>query len=567
MKTIEDFDVIEGVPPVFSPESWVSVDIECFKMDGKRLHRPTGYFASCSFTCDGQTAYVVTDLEQLKAAEQSIWNCGLVFMNMAFDVRHLRRWITLLSRRNVRDIMLTESILYGGYYSRFSLRDLTRRYLHAYMQKETRSQYEKADEVTPEMILYNARDAIVQWRVDREQMKIAKNGFAKVWYEIDLPASWAFLEFKGVPLDQKKWKEIAEKNTEMSKELKETFPFNPNSPAQVLKHLKEVEKLDIKETGAETLNPYVGKNETVSRLMQYRTVDKRRSTYGLSWLNAHLEPDGKIYTSINVIGAKDTGRTSSDSPNLQNIPVRDSPEFRECFISSPRHVLVGGDFGQQEIRVAAYESQDRKLLALLASDQDIYCGVASDIHERVITKADKKERQDAKGVALGAIYGLTAIGLAIKLTNERKEKVTRNEAQDLLDLFFSKFPELARWCDKQRMRVQKGFVKTPDGRTCWINPYSYQAENNALNAPCQGGGAGMMKYSVRLLWERWDRRLEPFPAILQVHDEVILEPLIENCGYAEDLLRKCMIEAGEFVIPGVPVSVDVHTGRTWAEIH
>lgn len=578
MKTVRDIkiNIYEQVPPLFMSGDEIAIDLEIFGMQKGKFHRPVGKFASAAVTADGENVYVITSQYDLTSLEESVADATPIFHNAMFDIFHMRRWMQFPDNYTMWDTMLMEQVLWGGYYNGFGLNDLVRRYLDLYMPKDTRTDYQTATKLTDEMIEYNAYDAAMTWRVKQKQAKQVKKSHRRTYFEVDQPNIYTFMNAKGAMIDVPLWLSAHEMFSAKAEELKKGFPFNPNSPAQVKKHFTEVLKIELSGTGAEILERV--RDPMAGKILEYRKYAKRVSTYGKKWLEKYLEDDCRVYTHYNVCRAE-SGRTSSSDPNVQQIPARDVPIYRQAFIAAPGYVLVGGDFGQQEIRCAAYLSQDDDLIALLKSGEDIYAGVATEIHGRKIVKADK-ERQDAKGVVLGAIYGLTSKGLHAKLKAEwedRKRKMgaeftepepTEESCQELLDMFFSRYQKLAIWCNTQREKVYtQGYVRTPDGRKCWLNPYHWSVENNALNSPNQGGGAAMIKLAAKKLYQRWSRSREPFPLILQVHDELVLEVMEENKEYAVELLREVMLDAAEEVIPGIPAKVDIKTGQNWSEIH
>lgn len=557
MKTIDDLVILEAVPPKANPNDWAAIDLEIYGGIKGKLHRPIGEFASLAVTYDGRTAFVITDLDKLEATMDALEDATIVAQNAAFDVQQLRRWVDFPARDKFWDTMLVERILYNGLYDEFNLPALVRRHLGFYMEKGTVEEFQEAKEMSREMIRYNAIDTIGTWLVAQKQRELCKASHLRVWNDVDLPALWAFLDFKGPKLDAERWMQIAKENEMRAAELKGGFPFNPNAPAQVKSYFNQTLKLKIPDTNAETLERHAKKHSMVKDLLDYRHFDKRRSTYGENWITSYVESDGRVYPSYDVSRAE-TGRVAANNPNIQNIPVRDSPVYRECFVASEGHTLVGGDYAQQEIRVGAYLSQDEALIELLRSGRDIYSDIASLIHGREITKKDP-ERQAAKSVVLGAIYGLSVYGLSMDLG------ISDEEAGDLMNTFFGRFPDLYRWMGKQQKSEK--YVKTAYGRRCWLNPYNSQSLRNALNSPCQGGAADMVKIATGLFHKRWNTLIEPFPVILQVHDEIDTEVWETNIDYTKDLLHRCMIEAGEMVIPGVPVVVDIKIGKNWSQIH
>lgn len=559
MDQITKVDIIEALPDTpFLATDVVSFDLEIFGGIKKKLHRPIGKFASLALCADGQTSYVITDQRELSALETILFKNRpiLVAHNASFDIRQLRRWMSFPVTDRLHDTMLFERILYNGLYENYSAADLSRRYLNLYMDKSVREKFEKATTLSEEMIRYNAIDAVTEWRFYQEQIQRAKKDDWKIWREIDGPAMWAFLDFKGAYVDREKWLAIADANEAIANALLAEFPFNPRSPAQVKKYLTSECKLNIASTNEKELANHLDV-EIVQKLLKYREVEKMRSTYGKTWADEYIESDNRVYTSYDVNRAE-SGRTSSSNPNIQNIPTREHPELRECFVAPDGYVLVGGDFSQQEVRIAAYLGNDENMIAIFARKGDIYCETASIMYGEPVSKADER-RQRVKALVLGIIYGMSAYGLAARTG------MTKEEAEEFINLFFYHFPGIKQYTINQSKATK--WVKTPSGRRSWINLLSSSGKRNALNSPCQGGGADMMKRLVALMHQRWDTSLEPFPATLQVHDELVLEVKECNAEYAKTLMEQCMTESGEWCIPGVPIAYNIKIGHSWHDIH
>jgi DNA polymerase I-like protein with 3'-5' exonuclease and polymerase domains len=558
---------INEPPPIFGPDDWVSMDLECFGMV-EPIHRPTGKFASLS-VCDGTTAWVLTSSNLnweiwLSWWVDSVANCNLVMMNAKFDIFHLRRWSDFPDHKKLWDIMLIDKIMWSGYYEHFSLADLARRHLGVYVDKSAREFFPDATEMTQEAIEYNVNDTVYTLQVCQSQRKAIKKTDLKIWYEIDQPTLYAVLRMGGPMVNVEGWRAFIDSFAMRVASF--SFPFNANSPAQVKKYITD-RKIKLESTGEDKLLslksqleekkvPDIEIIQLIDNLLEYRKLSKRVSTYGESWLK-YVEGDGRVYPNYHINQAE-TGRFSTSDPSIQTIPIKDTPEFRKFFVAAPGKVLIGGDYGQQEVRVMAYLCADPALLAILNSGRDIYAEIATTIHKRKIEKTDP-ERKLMKSIVLGLLYGMSEYGLA------RELHMTVEEATVHLKKFFFTFPVLSSFISQQRQSSK--FVKTPIGRKFWLNPYDQGSERNALNSPCQGGASDMIKMAMIYLYQDWDYTLEPYPVILCIHDELVLEVNEENAEYAKTMLETRMIAAGKAIIPGVPVTVDVKVGHSWYETH
>ena len=543
------------VPPKFPAGSEVSYDLEVWttKEDAKRLHRPGGRFASFAVTDDGINSYVITDERNLQQAVDNMKDCVWIAQNASYDLTQISQWVQLPSVKSHHCTMLFDRVLWGGFFNKYSLKDLARRYLELYISKEARSafaveSYDQIPFMDGDMIFYNAADAVITWKIYKEQMSRAKEDHLRIWDEIDGPAMCAFLDFKGVYIDQEQWIKMVTDAEEEIATLAESFPFNPNAPGQVLTYCKDILKLKISNTNEKVLSKHTKKHKILEDLLRHRKLEKRRSTYGMNWIEM-IEDDGRIYSSWDANRAE-SGRTASSSPNLQNIPVRDTPEFRECVIAKEGNVLVGGDYAQQEIRTMAYLSQDKNLIKLLEDGGDIYINIAEEIG---------KTRKETKDIVLGISYGMSPYGLAKAL------EVPKKEAEEIIYNFFQKFYGVYRWSMKQEKR--KNYVVTAYKRRCWLNIYNSHYQRNAINSPNQGSAADMTKLAINIMHKEWCKTFPVFPMILQVHDELVAEVKEEYAQFCQGIMESSMIMAGERIIPGIPIKVEVKIGKKWSEVH
>jgi len=580
MKTLECKQIYLSLPPVLSETDTVSLDLELSGLREEQLHRPAGRFVSLACSFDGETAYLIEDDELIPEFLENISKAMFVFHNSTFDIGHLRRWATV-NERPIRDTMLIEKILFSDYYEDFGLNDLVRRYLGCYMAKDVRKEFhEHEGRMTQEQIQYAALDVIGTWLVDKEQQKIVTQEDKLVWGKIDMPTVWASVDFCGFPVDTQRWLEIADGYEKKKIEIEESLgvkyghtekkmsgrgkarqevevfvPFNPASPSQVLTLLRS-QGINVDSTGDEVISPFREESELVSTLLDYRNYAKKSSTYGKDYLQ-FVESDGRIYSSLNVIGTA-TGRFSSRSPNMQQIPRGE--EYRRCFIAGDGKKLVIADYSSQEPRIFAYLTQDDKLMEIINSGQDIYCSVADFAFGEKITKKDKERRNQIKSLVLGLMYGLSPYGFSVQ------NEVDIETAQEDFDKFFAAFPKAATWV-KNKQNYNPRLTKTILGRKCHLHPYNSQWKRNTLNNPIQGGGADMVKLAIREFRKSCITKFgsDRVGIILPVHDEIVV---LCDEGIAEQVkvcLEDTMISVGEKIHKGIKASVEAHVADSWAE--
>jgi DNA polymerase I len=556
-------NIYHTVPSHQPPNSYVGLDIEIFGMNDKTLHRPTsGVFACLSIATSPEDVYMIHSPDELPPTLQAIKDSIWVIHNSKFDLTHMRRWDTIAPRKKLWDTMLIERILWGGYFDTFGLNDLARRYLDIYVEKETRDEFKKATVMDERMIQYAALDASICLQIAyAQQKKMTKTDF-KIWSEVDRDAMWAVMDFKGMAIDVDKWLALSEKNKAKADEIKAQLPFNPDSPSQVKNYLSVRGFKGMKNAQAETIEKLIKKHPEAEATplaiaqQEYKTYATRAKRYGESFLKDHLEYDDGVAVIVpdwNVTGAT-TGRMSCSDPSLHNIPVRDTKEFRECFIARPGHKIIVWDWSSQEPRITAHISQDPRLLQIFRDDKDIYCEMAWDIKQERIDKSNQL-RDDMKPVFLGATYGLSKYGLAKRLN------CTVDEAEAYLNMFFRKYPGVNQYVENQRR--EKRYVHTILGRKYYINPYAEGGENNALNSPIQGSAGDMLKQTFAKMWKEWSFDF-PFSLVGVVHDEMIADVPAEYAEEVKKFGERCAVEVGKAMCPSVPWKVDSYIGSSWA---
>ena len=319
-------------------------------------------------------------------------------------------------------------------------------------------------------------------------------------------------------------------------------------------------------TDAATLEKLRGEHPVVDALLDYREVEKLRSTYGEGLVAAvEVEPDNRIRATFNQTVAR-TGRLSSDAPNLHNIPVRTETGrvFREVFVAAAGHELLVADYNQIELRCIAHLAEDPGLIQAFESGQDVHTSVAAQVFAIDPAAVGIEERSTAKMVSYGLAYGMEAYGLGQRLN------IPTGEAAVILDAYFGAFPALREYMDRTVAEARsRGYTETLFGRRRRIPEINSSnarlrqaAERQAMNSGIQGLAADIFKVALVRLDYALETRGLASRIILQVHDEVILEvPEGEN-GEAADLTVETM--AGAFELR-VPLEVHLSTGHSWAD--
>mgnify|MGYP001616145558 FL=1 len=556
--------LIKGLPRPANKGEWVAVDIEMYKQELGRLHRPTGTFACISIAFENGDVYQVYDTTDLRKALNLIKEGQWILHNAMYDIRQLRRWVDIRPRP-LWDTMLVELDLFGGLYSNFGLDDLSRRWLMTRMDKSIREMFSDREKMTPKMERYSGLDALSTLKIARKQEEYIKEQDESMeWYwEVDEPCIWAVLDMPPVRVDVEAWQMQVSKFDLQAEALEAGLGFNTKSPQQVMAIAKKM-GWALRDTKHETL--VAAQEEATSKkekaffdgIVLARRYRDASSKYGHGWLEDHVETGGLVYPSWRVTGAE-TGRMSCSDPNLMNIPVQEMPVYRTFFIpKDKKRQMMVSDVSQQEPRITAMFSGDERLLAAIHAGENIHLTVAKEIFGKSDLTKTKNPREYfvGKKINLGSTYGLTKYGLA------RQLHISEEEADRFLKQYFLRFRRVAQWMDGQRINgLRLGYVRTAMGRRIWINPYSYQAGNNCINGPIQGSAAEHTKLALVNNWRESNSRGLEFCVVGAIHDELLSD--IPKSKKIEKLSTDAWMEAGRRVIQDVPIKIDVKIGASW----
>jgi DNA polymerase-1 len=308
-------------------------------------------------------------------------------------------------------------------------------------------------------------------------------------------------------------------------------------------------------------------HELPSRILEWRQLQKLKSTYADA-LVEQINPDtGRVHTSYAMAIAQ-TGRLSSTDPNLQNIPIRteEGSRIRHAFIAEPGNVLVSADYSQIELRLLAHVADIPALKESFARGEDIHARTASEVFGVPMAGMDAMTRRRAKAINFGIIYGISGFGLA------RQLGIGQGEALGYIKRYFERYPGIRDYMEHAKaVAKDKGYVTTPFGRRCWISGIADKlparrsyAERQAINAPLQGGAADIIKRAMVRLPEVLARECASARMLLQVHDELLFEVPATAAHELAGVARRVMESAATL---SVPLVVETGTGRSWAEAH
>ncbi len=395
--------------------------------------------------------------------------------------------------------------------------------------------------------------------------------------EIPLVRVLARMEEIGIGVDREALVRIRDDLEWTATKLRETVvgdaghDFNVNSTKQLREILFDELGLSPQKktktgysTDAQSLEKLRGEHPIIQHLLEYREVEKLRSTYGEGLL-AEIGPGDRIRATFNQTVAR-TGRLSSDAPNLHNIPIRSERGrvFRSAFIAPAGRRLVVADYDQIELRCIAHLAEDPGLIAAFEAGDDIHTTVAARVFRVDPSEVDHQMRSRAKMVSYGLAYGMEAYGLAQRLN------IGTGEAAEILDSYFGAFPSVRAYMERTVAEArERGYTETLFGRRRPIpelassNRQVRQAgERQAMNAGIQGLAADIFKVALIHL----DAGLEDAGLVsrivLQVHDEILVEAPEDEVEPATDLVRSTMIGAYEL---RVPLEVELLVASSWAD--
>ena len=348
--------------------------------------------------------------------------------------------------------------------------------------------------------------------------------------------------------------------------------FNVNSTLQMRKILFEQLGLPVikktpkgaPSTDASVLEKLADQHEIVSKLLEFRELDKLRSTYVESLLKL-VDADGRIRGRFNQMGAA-TGRLSMEQPNLQNIPARseEGRAIRKAFVAAPGTVFLVADYSQIELRILAHMSADPGLVEAFANDVDIHAATAARVNSVALSEVTDEMRRTSKMINFGLLYGMEAYGLGQRLD------IDRTEAQRHIDEYFVQFPDVKAFMsgivDAAR---ESGYTTTILGRRRYLPELHSRStrdrqmgERMALNAPIQGSAADIIKKAMIDL----DRELRASGSgaemLLQIHDELVLEVPLDEIETITELTVATMEHVTELQ---VPLKVSYGVGNTLAD--
>ncbi len=438
---------------------------------------------------------------------------------------------------------------------------------------------------------YAAEDADITYRLykllkknlDKENLNNIYESFEKPLIKI-----LAFMEISCVKVDNNFLKKLSNKFSEKISSLEREIyklsrkKFNIASTKQLgeimyndlkIASLKKTKKGSFA-TSASVLEDLAYKGNKFPKLvLDWRQVTKLKNTYSDA-LQDHINPNTKrVHTSF-LLAATTTGRLASSNPNLQNIPIKseDGKNIRKAFISEKNYKLISADYNQIEMRILSDLADVKELKKAFFNNEDVHSLTASQVFNVDTKKVNQDMRRKAKAINFGIIYGISQYGLAKQIN------VSNNEAEEFLNAYFLKFPEIKEYMNSTIKFCRKsGYVQNIFGRRTYlsgINDKNFNIRNfqerAAINAPIQGSASEIMRIAMIRIQNKFDEiKNNKSRMLLQIHDELIFESSEEDLKSIVKLIEKEMtsVKDSEFHSFSIPLSIDINFGENWGMLH
>ncbi len=581
-------------------KTFIGLDVETYKLPQFSTDKQAGLDPRKSgirlvqFYDGGEMVYVfdVLKLGGISALGEEIWRKPMVAHNAKFEMKHLmfagvipqKLGCTLLADRVLtgQRAKLKKSLGLSCY---ATLKDLSKEFLGLVVSKEQQVSNWAEENISAEQLEYAALDAVLVSKLFSIQLEALHKNTLMHSYQLLRNAQRPIVQMElcGIGFDVLKHKTLIEEwkleKESLKRDILETVgkELNLNSRKQLDKWLKEVLKQEDLEpwaktpggqlsTSAETFKLHEHQHDVFPKLVQYSHVGKLISSFGESLYKYIDMSNNRLYGSFSL-GETVTGRMSSRSPNLQQMP---RTGFRNLFLAQDGYKLVGLDFSQQELRVAALVTQDKELLRIYEEGGDVHKNTAAALLKIPIDQVGKDHRQLAKAVNFGLLYGQGANGLAVYAKKTYSVDMTVEEAGKHKNAFFKMYKGLRRWQNEtgnlakilEKVRTQCGRIRDFSRE---IKGYIY---GSALNTPIQGAAAEITLHAlIRLV----PLLCEECRLVNVIHDEILFEVVEDRVEEISEKAAVAMEQAFIDVFPGsgpfLKGLVEAKVGNTWEEAH
>ena len=510
----------------------------------------------------------------------------VIGQNLKYDINVLRKY-SLDFKNNIEDTMLMSYVLNSG--GKHDLDTLASKYLnqktisYEEVAGKGKDQISFADVEISRAVEYACEDSDLTYLIyDELKSKLDKDKKLLFIYkniEIKLMLIIAEMEYVGVSIDEA---ELSKQSASLSKRLNQIEKniykisgrqFNISSPKQIQEIFYDELKLPVLKktpkgqpsTNEDVMTQLAEDHELPGLILSYRNLLKLKNTYTDKLGEQVSDVSKRLHTSYNQT-ITITGRLSSSSPNLQNIPIRteDGRKIRSAFIPRDGFELFSADYSQIELRIMAHLSGDIAMIDSFINGEDIHSSTARKVFN---TKKEpsSEERRAAKAINFGLIYGISAYGLA------RQLKIENIEAKNIIDTYFAKYKRVKEYMEELKETAGKNeYVETMHGRKVFLPNITHSnfqvrsaAERTAINAPIQGTAADILKIAMIDI-SQWlqSNKIHNIFMIMQVHDELVFELKKSDIEHYSEKISNIMSEAENL---SVPLVVNTFSGSNWQD--
>jgi len=515
--------------------------------------------------------------EGVKVLKDLLQSRGIVGHNLKFDLKHL--YGLGIEPYAVFDTMIASQLL--GDTERHSLQKLAMHYLGLVIDKSLQLSNWASRNLTKEQLEYAALDvklvkdlfylllSKLNQTPHREEI-LLKTRTSKVFglqnpvaiVEMAFVQEVAKLELNGLPVDQEELERLLlEEKKELQKRVMEFMVkhrVDPLSPKQIGELLVKRYNLELPRTEKgnlstddKALSEYAD-HPVVAQILEIRS--RKKNIEKLEEIKEYLR-DGRVYPEFKQIGAI-TGRMASLNPNVQNIPRH----LRRIFKAEEGNLFVIADFSQIELRIASEYVKEERMIRAFKEGKDLHRYTASLFLGKPEEEITKEERQLAKAVNFGLIYGISAKGL-VEYARTYGIDLSLETAQSIRSAFFEYYKGFKEWHERVKRELKE--KKESRGYTLLGREYTAHTFPDGVNYPIQGTGADLLKLAVLMSSAELKHKNMQARLVNLVHDEVVVECKEEEAQEIKNLLEKAMKHAGRIVLKEVPVEVEVVIKERW----
>ncbi|MCV9388574.1 DNA polymerase I [Reichenbachiella ulvae] len=598
--TVEhDYHLIDSKELIQSLNKYLLMQEEfCFDTETNSVNPEEAELVGIAFSYQAHEAYYVpmpADQKEAQALVEllrpALENEEIVKIgqNLKYDIQVMKNYGVEVKGK-LFDTMLAHYLVDPD--SRHKMDVLAENYLHYTcvpiedLIGKGKSQLNMRDIPVEQVVDYACEDADITFQLkEKLGLEIEAHQLGKLLHEVEEPLSivLATMEYAGVKIDTDVLATMSKELNELSAAAQDKIfesagqEFNINSPKQMGEILFEKMKLVEKPkktktgqyaTGEEILSKLAIEHEIAAQILEFREYQKLRSTYVDALPQLISKKDGLIHTDYRQAVAA-TGRLSSNNPNLQNIPIRTEKgrEIRKAFVPrSKDYKIFAADYSQIELRIIADFAKDESMIEAFKNGRDIHATTASKVFKVPMEEMTPDVRRKAKEINFGLIYGISAFGLSQNIG------ISRTEAAEIIDAYFTEFPGIKRYMDEQVNKAKElEYVETILGRRRYLRDINSRnatvrgfAERNAINAPIQGSAADIIKVAMINIHEWMQKEKLKSKMTMQVHDELVFDAHVDEL----DLLKTKVEEFMKTAIPlDVPMEIGMGVGDNWLEAH